>query len=94
MKVIFDRSAFHGDRFDLLKGSRLSQVVQEREIFIYHTAVFLEETFRMIDSTKQTTKETSEQWPYLLSICNGGWFKPFVRPTTWNKLRLRRRTSE
>ena len=46
MRVIFDRSAFHGDRFDLLKGSRLSQPVQERKIFIYHTRVFLEETFR------------------------------------------------
>ena len=79
MKVIFDRSAFHGDRFDLLKGSRLSQSVQERKILICHTAVFLEETFRMIDSPKQTTKdELRRQWPYLLSICNGGWFRPLL----------------
>jgi hypothetical protein len=82
MKVIFDRSAFHGDRFDLLKSSRLSQLVQEREVFIYHTAVFLEETFRMIDSSRQNVKdELRRQWPYLRSICKvprsieGNWWR-------------------
>jgi hypothetical protein len=79
MKIIFDRSASHGNRFDVLKGSRLSQLVQERKVLVYHTAVFLEETLRMARSTKQGTKdELRRQWPFLASICNGGWFKPLL----------------
>ena len=79
MKVIFDRSAFHRERFDLLKGSHLSELVQEREILIYHTAEFLDETLRMADSARQDRKdELKRQWPFLQSICNGGWFKPLL----------------
>ena len=66
MKIIFDRSASHGNRFDVLKGSRLSQLVQERKVLVYHTAVFLEETLRMARSTKQGAKdELRRQWPFL-----------------------------
>jgi hypothetical protein len=34
--IIFDRSAFHRERFDLLKGSRLLPLVQERKIVVFH----------------------------------------------------------
>jgi hypothetical protein len=79
MKIIFDRSAFHRERFDLLKSSRLLQLVQERKILVYHTAVFLDETLRTASSTKQVAKdELRRQWPFLASICNGGWFKPLL----------------
>jgi hypothetical protein len=72
MKIIFDRSAFHRERFDLLKGSRLSQLVQERKVLVYHTAVFLEETLRMALCKKQRAKdELRRQWPFVASICNG-----------------------
>src|SRR4029077_15445176 len=37
--------------------------------------VFLEETFRMVESRRN---ELSRQWPFLQSMCNVGWFKPLL----------------
>jgi hypothetical protein len=79
VKIIFDRSAFHRDRFDLIKGSRLSQLTEEGKILVFHITVFLEETLHMTRSGKQNAKaELKRQWPFLRSICNGGWFYPLV----------------
>ena len=75
MKIIFDRSAFHGEDFDLLKSSRLSELVREREVLVFHTMVLLEETLRMIEAHED---ELKRQWPFLRSICNAGWFKPLL----------------
>jgi hypothetical protein len=75
MKIIFDRSAFHGSSFDLLQRSRLLQLTKERKVFVFHTSVFLDETLRMCQGRKE---ELARQGPFLLSICNGGWFKPLV----------------
>ena len=75
MKIIFDRSAFHGEDFDLLKSSRLSELVREREVLVFHTMVLLEETLRMIE---RHGNELKRQWPFLRSICNAGWFKPLL----------------
>ena len=78
MKIIFDQSAFH-DHFDLLKGSRLLQLMQDGKIVVYHTATFLDETFRMADSARPGRKDKlKRQWPFLQSICNGRWFKPLL----------------
>ena len=74
MKIIFDQSAFH-DHLDLFKGSRLPQLTQDGKITVYHTATFLDETLRMGDSAREKLKQ---QWPFLQSICNGGWFKPLL----------------
>jgi hypothetical protein len=72
MKIIFDRSAFHRERFDLLKASHLSELVQVRKILIYHTAEFLDETLRMADSERQDRKdELKRQWPFLQSSAFG-----------------------
>jgi hypothetical protein len=72
-------SAPHGERFDLLKGSPLLRRVQEGGIKVYYTIVFLEETLRMITSGRQNAKtELIKQWPFLRSICSGGWFKPLL----------------
>jgi hypothetical protein len=39
----------------------------------------LDETLRMADSARQDRKgELKRQWPFLQSICNGGWFKPLL----------------
>lgn len=76
MKIIFDRSAFHGDSFDLLQGSsQLLQLIKQRKILVFHTAAFLEETLRMSRSRENVKKELLRQGPFLLSICNGGWFR-------------------
>jgi hypothetical protein len=71
LKIIFDQSAFH-DHLDLLKGSRLPQLTQDGKITVYHTATFLDETLRMGDSARE---KLNQQWPFLQSICNGGWFR-------------------
>jgi hypothetical protein len=72
MKIIFDRSAFHRERFDLLKASHLSELVQERKILVYHTSEFLDETLRMVDSERQDRKdELKRQWPFLQSSAFG-----------------------
>ena len=77
MKVLFDRSAFHGNSFDLLANSPLPQLVQAREVLVFHTSVFLDETLRMAQSRKPVVRaELVRQGEFLLSICNGGWFRP------------------
>jgi hypothetical protein len=75
MKVIFDRSAFH-DHFDLLRGSPLLLLANEHKVLVYHTAVFLEETLKR--QGEKARDELRRQWPFLRSICNGGWFKPLL----------------
>lgn len=75
MKIIFDRSAFHGSRFDLLQRSRLLQLTKERKVLVFHTSVFIEETVRMRQSRND---ELKRQVPFLLAICNGGWFRPLL----------------
>jgi hypothetical protein len=74
LKIIFDQSAFH-DHLDLLKGSRLQHLTQDGKVTVCHTATFLDETLRMGDSARE---ELKLQWPFLQSICNGGWFKPLL----------------
>ena len=74
MKIIFDQSAFH-DHLDVLEGSRLLQLTRDSKIIVFHTGTFLDETLRMADSARQKLKR---QWPFLQSICNGGWFKPLL----------------
>jgi hypothetical protein len=79
MKVIFDRSAFHGCRFDALEGSCLLQRTREGKLSVFYTTVFLDETVRTALSTRQSAKDAlKRQWPFLVSICNGGWFKPLL----------------
>jgi hypothetical protein len=56
MEIIFDQSAFH-DHFELLKGSRLSQLTQDGKIIVFHTATFLDETVRMVESARQKLKQ-------------------------------------
>ena len=75
MRIIFDRSAFHKERFDLLQGSPLLQLTKERKVLVFHTSVFIEETVRMCQSRNE---ELKRQVPFLLSICNGGWFRPLL----------------
>lgn len=86
MKIIFDRSAFHGERFDLLEGSRLLQRTREAKLSVFYTTVFLDETVRTASSTRQNAKaELKRQWTFLVSICNGGWFKPLLFGTSPSK---------
>ena len=56
MEIIFDRSAFHKERFDLLQGSSLLQMTKERKVLVFHTSVFIEETVRMCQSRNEELK--------------------------------------
>jgi hypothetical protein len=79
MKIIFDRSALHRASLDLFKGSPLIQLVNESKIIVYHTSTFIEETIRTVASTKPGAQdEIKRVWPFITSICNGGWFKPLL----------------
>jgi hypothetical protein len=79
MRILFDRSAFHKERFDLLQQSRLLQLTQDGKVLVFYTTVLIEETVRMIASKKEDVRsEIKRQWPFLCSICNGGYFKPLL----------------
>ena len=79
------------NRFDVLKGSRLSQLVQERKVLVYHTAVFLEETLRMARSTKQGHKRRTQAAMAIFGYRSAteGWFKPLLFATPKIEVRLR-----
>jgi hypothetical protein len=81
MKVIFDRPAFDGVRFDALEGSRLLQRTREAKLSVFYTTVFLDETVRTASSTGARAQGVlKRRWPFLVSICNGGWFRPLLIP--------------
>lgn len=46
MRVIFDRSAFHGERFEVLRASPVANLVKAGKVQVHHTVTFLEETLK------------------------------------------------
>jgi hypothetical protein len=72
--VVFDRSAFHRARFDLLSKSALLPLTKCGAITVHHSDAFLEETISMYVKEKNHT-ELRRQLPYILEICNGRWFR-------------------
>jgi hypothetical protein len=72
-RVIFDRSAFHRDRFDTLVQSPLCQVVKSGKVEVFLTPVFLEET-----ALEYGSPRGSGDWrahlEFAVEICNGGVF--------------------
>lgn len=69
--ILFDRSAFHGSRFEALRHSPLNTLIQRGTILVSHTPVFLEETLLLLQGNMA---EVRKQLPFILSICNGRWF--------------------
>ena len=51
MRVIFDRSAFHGERFESLRTSPLHKLVAAGAVTVIHTPIFLEETVATFGKT-------------------------------------------
>jgi hypothetical protein len=74
MRVIFDRSAFHGERFVVLKNSPLAVIAGRNRVQVFHTPVFLEET-----ASTAGSPGGSDEWKrhlsFALDICNGGIFE-------------------
>jgi len=78
LRIVFDRSALN-NRFDLLKASRLEELTRDGKVEVFHTTTFLDETLRMANSNRQgRSEQLKTEWPFLVSICNGGWFKPLL----------------
>jgi len=73
LTVIFDRSAFHGERFDALRKSHLRQLTKNGVVVVHHTPAFLEETISMYEKPSNRD-ELRAQLPFILDICNGRWF--------------------
>lgn len=74
LTVIFDRSAFHGRRFDLLAASPLLQLVRKNRVIVHHSAALLEETISMFER-EANHAELRKQLPFILDACNGRWFR-------------------
>lgn len=71
MRVIFDRSAFHGENFTKLVNSPLRRLVERGLVTVLHTPIFLEET---IQSHENGSEEWKDHLNFALDVCNGGFF--------------------
>lgn len=76
MRVIFDRSSFHGQRFDLLASSRLQQLTAQRRVHVFHTPAFIDELIQSYGSRRASSASWREHLKYAVRICNGGMFLP------------------
>jgi hypothetical protein len=82
VRVIFDRSSFHGERFDLLYSSNLRQLTAQRRIHVFHTPVFIDELAQSYGSSRASAASWREHLKYAVRICNGGVFLP--KDTIWS----------
>ena len=73
LRVIFDRSAFHGARFRQLRDSRLKDLCRRGRIKVFHTQTFLEETISTFGA-RGGTADWREHLNFALEVCNGGFF--------------------
>lgn len=82
MRVIFDRSAFHGNRFRALTNSPLRVLVAKNRISVYHTQIFLDETIAAYGSKKKPNP-WQDHLAFAVDICNGGIFQD--KEHIWNE---------
>lgn len=75
MRVIFDRSVFHGESFDVLAKSPVQELVTHNRLSVFHTPIFLEETILSYGS-KGDTGEWKAHLAFAVELCNGGIFLP------------------
>lgn len=75
MRVIFDRSAFHGNNFDLLRNSALRKLVASNRVRVLITHDFLDETIATVGS-KRASGNWREHHNFALDLCDGRVFLP------------------
>lgn len=73
MRLMFDRSAFHGDSFQRLVASELAERVARGQVSVFHNPVFLDETVQSYGS-KEPVKDWQAHLAYAVKLCNGGIF--------------------
>lgn len=80
MRVFFDRSAFHGDRFNTLLNSPFRALVATGRIKAFLTPVFIDETASQYGSPR-----AADDWrahlQFAAETCNGGVF--LDKPAIW-----------
>jgi hypothetical protein len=69
LKVLFDRSAFHGSRFDLLRAAPIDELRRRDLIEIVHSPILIEETFLAFGSSRDT--RWREHLDFLADHCDG-----------------------
>ena len=74
LRIIFDRSAFHGSRYRLLKNSHLRALCGRGRIKVFHTPIFLTETLASYGAG-ESAAAWREHLKFALDICNGGIFR-------------------
>jgi hypothetical protein len=57
VRVIFDRSAFHGENFKVIAESPLRELVARGHLSVFHTPIFLDEIIQSYGS-----KRAAEDW--------------------------------
>ena len=73
LRVIFDRSAFHGARYRRLQDSRLKDLCRRGRIRVFHTPVFLTETLATYGAGENAAA-WRDHLQFALDVCNGGIF--------------------
>ena len=71
MRVIFDRSSFHGGRFKTLVDSPLRSLVKSGQLKVFLTPVFIEETLNQYGSAR-AGDDWREHLKFAVETCNGG----------------------
>ena len=69
-RVIFDRSAFHEDRFDSIQSSALLDLYRKGRIAVFHTPVFLNETLSAYGAGDRA-KQWQQHLSFCLDVCSG-----------------------
>lgn len=70
MRIIFDRSSLHGDRFQILVNSPLRRLVKSRQLEVFLTPVLTQETLEQYGSGR-AGDEWREHLSFGIEICNG-----------------------
>jgi len=71
-RILFDRSIFHGDKFELLRSSNLTSDVRKGKFRVFLTPMFVEETLMHALNDKA---QFSEHWDFIISLIGQKWFK-------------------
>jgi hypothetical protein len=70
--ILFDRSIFHGAKFDRLRSSTIVSQVKRGTIRVFFTPMFIEET--LLHSLNNRA-EFDSQWAFIRSLTVQKWFK-------------------
>lgn len=72
--ILFDRSIFHGSKFEILAQSNILKLVTDCKIRIYFTPGFIEETLQYGVNTERR-KDLDPQLKFLFQLNSTHWFR-------------------